>query len=89
MPEKVDIHIESLVRKELVIHGENKMLKFCRKQLKMDPNFDLVLVTSLGKPYFNVNVTNHVSIINFYVTHEGILQNLLAMIVENERADLM
>ena len=64
------------------------MLKFCRRPLKYDPNFDLFLLTNLSKPHYDCNITNHVCIVNFFVTVEGLTQNLLSLIVANERPDL-
>lgn len=88
MNEKVDVHIESLVRREITKYGNQKMLKFCRRPLKYDPGFDLFILTNLSKPHYDCNITNHVCMVNFYVTVEGLTQNLLSMIVANERPDL-
>ena len=86
--EKIDVHIESLVRREITKYGNQKMLKFCRRPLKYDPGFDLFILTNLSKPHYDCNVTNHVCQVNFFVTVEGLTQNLLSMIVANERPDL-
>ena len=86
--EEVDVHIESLVRREITKYGNQKMIKFCRKPLKYDPNFDMIILTNLAKPHYDPNITNHVCLVNFYMTVEGLTQNLLAMIVANERPDL-
>jgi dynein heavy chain, axonemal len=64
------------------------MIKFCRKPLKYDPNFDLIILTNLALPNYDPNVTNHVCLVNFYMTIEGLTQNLLSMVVANERPDL-
>ena len=64
------------------------MLKFCRRPLKYDPGFDLFILTNLSRPHYDCNITNHVCQVNFYVTVEGLTQNLLSMIVANERPDL-
>ena len=64
------------------------MLKFCRRPLKYDPGFDLFILTNLAKPHYDCNITNHVCTVSFYVTVEGLTQNLLSMIVANERPDL-
>ena len=39
---------------------------------KMEPSFNLILVSNLGKPNFDVNITNHVTLVNFFVTNEGL-----------------
>lgn len=72
MPEAIDINIESLVKKEISKHGEAHMIMFCRKQLKLDLNFGVVLVTRLEKPHFDVVLTNYTTLVNFFVTNEGI-----------------
>lgn len=54
----------------------------------MNPTFNLVLLTNVSKPIFDVNFTNYVTLINFYITVEGLSQNLLGFVVANERADL-
>jgi len=86
--ERVDVHVESLIRKEITKFGDQRMIKLCRRQLKYDPNFHMIMVTSLGKPHYDVNITNHITLINFFVTVEGLTQNLLSMVVANERKDL-
>lgn len=70
--EKVDVHIESLVRREITKYGNQKMIKFCRRPLKYDENFDLYVLTNLSKPLYDCNITNHVCQVNFYVTVEGL-----------------
>ena len=64
------------------------MLKFCRRPLKYNEDFDLFILTNLSKPHYDCNITNYVCIVNFFVTVEGLTQNLLSLIVANERPDL-
>jgi hypothetical protein len=71
LPEKVDIHVESIMRREVVRHGGTTMIKICRKRLKLDPSFSMVLVTSQSRPTYCVNITNNAGLVNFFVTYEG------------------
>jgi len=64
------------------------MIKFCRRQLKYDPNFMLFLVTNMSVPNLDSNITNHVQTINFVTSVEALTQNLLSIVVANERPDL-
>jgi len=48
------------------------MIKFCRKQLKLDKGFSLFLITNLAKPHFDVNLTNYSTLVNFCTTVEGL-----------------
>ena len=86
--EEIDVHIESLVRREITKYGNQKMIKYCRKPIKYEPNFNLIILTNLTKPHYDPNITNHLTLVNFYMTVEGLSENLLAMIVANERPDL-
>lgn len=88
MPERPDVHVESLVKQEVTVYRDKKMIKFCRKQLKLNPSFTFYMLTNIGKPRFDVNFTNYVTLINFYTTIEGLCQNLLGLVVANERAEL-
>ena len=88
LTEKVDVNIEGIIRKKLIIYADSTMLKVGMKQLRLNPTFELVLVTSLTRPKFGVNICNHVNLVNFYVSQEGMHENLLSMVVANERADL-
>jgi dynein heavy chain len=86
--EDIDVHIESLVRREITKYGNQKMIKFCRRPLKYDEGFRMLMVTNLSRPHYADNITNHVATVNFFVTIEGLTQNLLSLVVANERSDL-
>lgn len=53
-----------------------------------DPSFRLYLVTGLANPHFPPQVCIATSVINFMVTHEGLEDQLLGMVVESERPEL-
>jgi dynein heavy chain len=46
------------------------------------------MVTKLATPRFDVNLTNYVTLINFVISVEGLSQNLLNLVVANEKPDL-
>lgn len=64
------------------------MIKFCRKQYAYDQTFNVFMTTTMSKPNFDVNITNHIALVNFSVTKDGLEQLLLQFVVANERADL-
>lgn len=86
--ENVDVNVEAIVRKDLIYYTDATMIKICRKQLKLEPGFDMVLVTSMARPKFGLNLTNHLNLVNFFISQDGLHENLLAMVVANERPDL-
>jgi len=86
--ETIDASLQSLMKKQVSKHGAQKMLQFCRKSYKLDPGFRLFVVTTLSKPHFDANVTNHVTILNFNVNLECLQAQMLGLVVLNERKDL-
>ena len=64
------------------------MITFCRKQYKFDKNFRLFVVSAHPRPHFDVNVTNHVTLLNFSVNVESLQAQLLGFVIQNERRDL-
>ena len=70
--ETMDVHIESLVRREITKYGNQKMIKFCRRPLKYDEGFKMIMLTNLPRPHYADNITNHVTTVNFFVTIEGL-----------------
>jgi hypothetical protein len=64
------------------------MITFCRKQYKYDKNFQLYVVSQAIKPQFDVNITNHVTMVNFSINQDSLQAQMLTMVVMNERSDL-
>ena len=64
------------------------MIVFCRKQYKYDKAFRLFVVSTHPKPHFDVNITNHVTFLNFSVNVESLQAQMLGLVVVNERKDL-
>ena len=64
------------------------MITFCRKQYKYDKNFQLYVVSQAINPQFDVNITNHVTMVNFSINQDSLQAQMLTMVVMNERSDL-
>lgn len=54
------VELESLVKKEISKFGNTKMINFCRRKIKYDPNFNLLLATNTAQPNLDANITNHI-----------------------------
>lgn len=70
--EKIDLNLQSLMRKQVNKYGGAKTISFCRKQYKFDKNFKLFVVSPEPQPHFDVNVSNHVCLLNFSVNIESL-----------------
>lgn len=64
------------------------MMQFSRKTYKFDKNFRLFVVSMQPRLHFDVNITNHVTLLNFSVNVESLQAQMLGLVVLNERKDL-
>jgi hypothetical protein len=46
MSDNWSVELESLVKKEISKFGNTKMINFCRRKVKYDSNFNLLLATN-------------------------------------------
>lgn len=76
------------MKKQVTKYGGQRMIQFCRKSYKFDKNFKLFVVSTHARPHFDVNVTNHVTLLNFSVNLESLQAQMLGLVVLNERKDL-
>jgi dynein heavy chain len=72
--DKIDLILHSLLKKDIIKHGNQRLIKFCRKSYKFDKNFDLFLITNHKAPHFDVNISNMTTFVNFQVTFDGLEQ---------------
>ena len=68
----VDIAFHSLLKREVLRHSNQRLIKFCRKTFKFDKGFKLMLVSNQAKPEFDERISRIAIILNFSVTLEGL-----------------
>ena len=64
------------------------MINFCRKQCGFHTDFRLFVVSHHARPHFDVNITNHVTLVNFCMSLDNLQAQMMSAIVMNERSDL-
>jgi len=85
--ETVDALLLPLLRQE--IRGVNaKSIKLNENDLAYNTNFRLILQTRQHNPHYMPELQSYVNLLNFSITPEGLLEQLLKTIVFQERADL-
>lgn len=70
--EEINMNLRSLIKKQVTKYGGQRMILFCRKSYKFDKNFKCFIISNHSKPHFDVNVTNHVTLVNFSVNLESL-----------------
>ena len=86
--EHIGMDLQSLMKKQVSKYGGQRMIQFCRKSYKYDQNFKLFVISTHPRPHFDVNITNHVTLLNFSVNVESLQAQMLGLVVLNERKDL-
>ncbi|KAJ3321068.1 Dynein heavy chain 10, axonemal [Boothiomyces sp. JEL0866] len=86
--EYIDPVIDNLLEKNIRIVGPRKFIVLGDKEVDFDPNFRLYLVSRLANPTYSPKVFGSAMIINYSVTFKGLSDQLLNVVVGNERKEL-
>eukprot|EP00516_Mucochytrium_quahogii_P000925 CAMPEP_0203746968 /NCGR_PEP_ID=MMETSP0098-20131031/2236_1 /ASSEMBLY_ACC=CAM_ASM_000208 /TAXON_ID=96639 /ORGANISM=" , Strain NY0313808BC1" /LENGTH=4160 /DNA_ID=CAMNT_0050635227 /DNA_START=190 /DNA_END=12669 /DNA_ORIENTATION=+ len=92
MIENMDEHIEAsimpIVRRATITRGTKKVIKLGEHEVALHKDFRLYLHTKLSNPHFPPEIQAECTLVNFTVTQVGLEEQLLSLVVRNERRDL-
>ncbi|XP_046382890.1 dynein axonemal heavy chain 10 [Ischnura elegans] len=86
--EFLDPVIENVLSKNILTGGGRKYVILGDKEVDYDSNFRLYLNTKLSNPRFSPKTYAKAAVINYTVTSSGLEDQILAVVVRNERPDL-
>ena len=86
--EYIDPMIDPILEKSTYMQGPQKMIIIGDKAVEWDDDFRLYLTTKLANPHYSPEIMGKTMIINYGVTMNGLAEQLLDQVVENERPDL-
>jgi len=86
--EELDPMIDPILEKNVVKEGGAQMIKLGDKMVDWDDNFRLFFTTKLANPHYSPEIMGKTMIINYGVTLDGLANQLLNVVVANERPDL-
>jgi dynein heavy chain len=86
--EELDPMLDPVLEKNIVKEGAQYMIKLGDKMVEWDDNFRLFFTTKLANPHYSPEVMGKTMIINYGVTMDGLANQLLNVVVANERPDL-
>jgi dynein heavy chain len=86
--EYIDPVIDNLLEKNVKVNGSRRFIVLGDKEVDFDPNFRLYLVSKLANPTYTPKVFGSAMIINYSVTFKGLSDQLLNVVVSNERKEL-
>ncbi|KAK3247674.1 hypothetical protein CYMTET_42830 [Cymbomonas tetramitiformis] len=86
--EQLDPALEPLLLKQIFKQGGSDMIKMGDDTIPYHPEFRFYITTKLRNPHYAPEVSVKVSLLNFFVTLDGLEDQLLGIVVGQERADL-
>lgn len=86
--ESLDPAIEPVLLKQTFKQGGQEVIKIGDNIIPYSPDFRLYMTTKLRNPHYPPEVSVKVSLLNFFVTLEGLEDQLLNTVVTEERPDL-
>jgi len=86
--EHLDPALEPLLQKQVYKQGGSDVIKMGDDIIPYHPDFRFYITTKLRNPHYAPEVSVKVSLLNFFVTLDGLEDQLLGIVVGQERADL-
>lgn len=86
--EEIDAMLDPLLSRAFIVRGKSKFIKLGSEEIDYDPKFKLYLQTKLSNPHYKPETAAQCTIINFIVTESGLEDQLLALVVQEEKPDL-
>ena len=56
--------------------------------VEVDKNFKLFITSEMKAPHFGPDISVMTNFVNFYVTLEGLEEQMLSIVISNQKADL-
>eukprot|EP00798_Chlamydomonas_sp_ICE-L_P022533 gene22533-29660_t len=86
--ESLDAALEPLLLKQTFKQGGSEVIKIGDNIIPYHPDFRFYMTTKMRNPHYAPEVSVKVSLLNFFVTSEGLEEQLLGTVVTQERPDL-
>ncbi|KAK3252700.1 hypothetical protein CYMTET_38016 [Cymbomonas tetramitiformis] len=86
--EGLDTTLDPLLLKQLVKQAGSWHIKLSDSMVPYHQDFRFYMTTKLPNPHYPPEVSMKVSLLNFFVTHKGLADQLLGITVRQERVDL-
>ncbi|XP_041984652.1 dynein axonemal heavy chain 12 [Aricia agestis] len=86
--EDLEVPLDPILLRHTYFQGGKEFIALGDNAIEYHPNFRLYMTTKLRNPHYLPEVFNKVTLINFALTHEGLEDQLLGIVVAKERPDL-
>lgn len=87
--QEIDAMLDPLLSRSIIKRGKNNLfIKLGTEEIDYDPKFRLFIQTKLSNPHYKPETAAQCTIINFIVTESGLEDQLLALVVQEEKPEL-
>ena len=86
--ETIDAVLEPIISRAIIKRGRNECIQLGEEEVIYHPNFRLYLQTKLSNPHYRPEVSAQTTLLNFMVTEQGLEDQLLSLVVNNEKPEL-
>jgi dynein heavy chain len=82
--ETFDPLLDPLLAKQIEKKGSEMYIKFGDQGISFNPDFKFYITTKMSRPHYSPEICVKVTMLNFMVTQEGLLDQMLSIIVRIE-----
>eukprot|EP00106_Octopus_bimaculoides_P014248 XP_014781690.1 PREDICTED: dynein heavy chain 2, axonemal-like [Octopus bimaculoides] len=86
--ETLDPSLDPILFKSVVKIGNVPMIKLGDKEIEYNRNFRFYITTKLSNPHYTPEISTKTTIVNFAVKEQGLVAQLLGIVVRKERPEL-
>ncbi len=86
--EELDPILDNILNRNITITNGQKKVSVGDKTIEWDDNFRLYLCTKLNNPNYTPEIMSTVNLVNYSVTRDGLAEQLLNIVIDNERPEL-
>ena len=86
--EEIDPSLDPVLSKQVIKIGSREIMRLGDKELDYDWNFKFFVTTKLANPHYSPEMSTKVTIVNFAVKEDGLVAQLLALVVQQEQPNL-
>eukprot|EP00033_Pygsuia_biforma_P005625 GCRY01006214.1.p1 GENE.GCRY01006214.1~~GCRY01006214.1.p1 ORF type:complete len:1920 (-),score=585.98 GCRY01006214.1:315-5459(-) len=86
--EEIDPSLDPVLSKSVVKSGPRMVIRLGDKEIEYNQDFRLYLTTKMGNPHYSPEICAKTTLVNFSVKLEGLEDQLLSIVVRNEKPEL-
>eukprot|EP01022_Parablepharisma_sp_SALTPOND_P021165 TRINITY_DN4086_c0_g1_i1.p1 TRINITY_DN4086_c0_g1~~TRINITY_DN4086_c0_g1_i1.p1 ORF type:complete len:4151 (+),score=615.43 TRINITY_DN4086_c0_g1_i1:13469-25921(+) len=84
LDETIDSRLNPLLKKEITTEGRRNVIRLGEDIITITSSFAFYITTKLAKPHYSPEICSLVTMLNFSVTEEGLIEQALNIIVKKE-----